>query len=435
MTDRPPGRSIGVWFTPERQITVSLEKPVDIKGTPPGNTNGVHFAEVYSSAPSLTLEESLVEIDRTFAGQVRDVNPARRILALCEVATSGPGSRRLGPYPSSTSAGWATMLNRPYRISDSHPEKIAHSFQWIHTNLSQHLDRLPGISPPELVFHAFSVLLKAEDYHLARTATPNGSIAIQNAVLGTFLPRHWDFSRQSGWRRNSRALDTLRQMHNSTDLLELCELSTFAGSTWFARRDADVHTCDELPGLLRYLGRGGRWGVDHRAEFIGQALEARSLALVLDDCGEAVFDVVLLAELLHQNSALKATVLARSRPDGVNVTVDDVHHILQLTKIRCPGNDLTGRVRVVGVDQPFPAFEPRFLTRRTTEFLTTADVVMIKGAAFFETMLLPRPTYHAFVVHGESSQRLTCLPKGAGVFQRVDDPESAYELTSVVGAE
>ena len=221
---------------------------------------------------------------------------------------------------------WADRLTRPFRMSDCTDEKIADSLGWIHTHLSSAAAR--GGRQAIDLFTAFALLLKADDYYLARKATPNVSVTIQRRIIAALAPRALLEDQQRTTRANAAALWLVQHLDPRDDVLRACLLSTFAGTTWFGDWLDGRDPASIGGGIGSVIAGSYRWGADSRDEFAASVPGARRMVAILDDSGEAVFDLALLQALLVDNPGLDLTIMAHRQANGVNVTAREIGALL-----------------------------------------------------------------------------------------------------------
>lgn len=405
-----------VEFVPGRMIRYDRERLTLVKGRAGASPRKVHFAEVYGQVPVLPLGEVLQQVDGLRSHGVAGWRSAE--LTRC------PGDLRAGSGPVGpedpdrpASLAWVARLTRPFRICDGTDEKIADSLGWMHSRLSTAAQQVGR--PATDLFRAYALLLKADGYFLARHVTPNVSMGLQRRLIAALAPGALRQDQERTRRANARALRVLARLDPGDDVLQACLLSVFAGTTWFAEQDAAADLDPQVlgGGLGAVLAGTQRWGVDARDAFVAAALAARRMVAVLDDSGEVVFDLALLQALLAANPELVLTVLAHRDPDGVNATAAEVQLLLGARPFAgLSGHAVSGRFRVVAVDQDLPSFEPELFPLAVRRLLQVADVVLVKGAGYYETTVLDRPAFYAFVVHSLSSRLVTGQPAGSGIF-------------------
>ena len=423
----PPGHVIT--FVPGRSITIDTGVVRTIKGRAAPFTANAHFADVYAATPPRDLRMALEVVRSLLPEPATTADVQRQLLHPPHRAAGGIGTtirsrRGQGTLDADSEQPlqWMERFTLPFRIAQAPDHKIADSLRWMHTYLSR-AARRGGREPLDL-FVAYATLLTCEDYHLARLVTPNVSIMMQRRLVGLLAPAALRADELEVERRNRAALALLPSVWAGDDLVRACGLATFSGTTWFAAqpgtperaRPGDIELAPG-EGLDVFVSGAAAWGTDDRTAFVGAALSARRAAVIIDDSGELVFDLALLESLMRANPALHVSVLARREPGGIDATADAVialvgsGHLPALRRFHAEG-----RVTVLAVAQDVASFESHLFTPRERNLLDRADVVLVKGAGFYETTVLNRPAYHAFVVDSETGRLLTGLPRGSGVF-------------------
>lgn len=405
-----------VEFVPGRMIPYDPASRLLVKGRAGAPAQGVQLAEMYAGIPTMAVAEALSRI----AGmRTRGSAPwSAWDLVRCP-ADHGAQAQAWADYGSPL--GWAGHLTRPFRISECTDEKIADSLSWMNTHLSGAAARDGRLATD--LFTAFVLLLKADDYYLARKATPNVSMAIQRRIIAALAPRALRDDQERTSRANEAALRLLQHLDPRNDVMRACVLSVFAGTTWFGDwlERGDPESIGG--GLGSVIGGSHRWGADSRDEFSASVLTARRMVAILDDSGEAVFDLALLQALLADNPELDLAIMAHRQADGVNVTAREISELLRERYFAgLEERRRAGRLRIVAVDQDLPSFEPAFFSPAQWQIIDAADVVLVKGASFYETAALGRPAFYCFVVHSLTSRLLTGDPAGTGIFLHAEQP-------------
>jgi uncharacterized protein with ATP-grasp and redox domains len=406
-----------VEFIPGRVIPYDPASQVVVKGRAGGPADGSHFAEVYAGTPTMAATDALNLIAGMRTG--RSTPWSARDLVRCPAANLAQAVAAHGSPLS-----WTDRLTRPFRMSDCTDEKIADSLGWIHTHLSGAAAR--GGRQAIDLFTAFALLLKADDYYLARKATPNVSMAIQRRIIAALAPRALREDQQRTTRANAAALRLLQHLDPQDDVMRACLLSTFAGTTWFGDW-LDGGDPESIGGGIGSVIAGSyHWGADSRDEFAASVPGARRMVAILDDSGEAVFDLALFQALLVDNPGLGLIIMAHRQADGVNITAREIGALLRERYFAgLEERRRMGRLRILAVDQDLPSFEPEFFSPAQWHAIEAADVVLVKGASFYETTALGRPAFYSFVVHSLTSRLLTSQPAGTGMFFRADQPLSS----------
>ena len=103
--------------------------------------------------------------------------------------------------------------------------------------------------------------------------------------------------------------------------------------------------------------------------------KARSLVYITDNCGEIVMDKILLRQLLRINPDVKVTVIVRGGPVANDATMIDAEQVGLTALGRCIGNGNATDGSVL-----------RIMSREAREAVFSADVVIAKGQANYETL-------------------------------------------------
>jgi uncharacterized protein with ATP-grasp and redox domains len=402
-----------VEFIPGRTIRYDPASEILVKGRVSGPTQGTRFEEVYADTPVVAGAEALTLI----AGMILGSAP----YPASDLVRCPAGSYGRARIAFESPLWWTDLLTRPFRISECADEKIADSLAWMHTHLSGAAAR--GGRPAIGLFRAFALLLKADDYYLARRATPNDSMAIQRRIIAALAPGALRDDQERTRRANAAAMELLEHMDPRRDVLRACLLSAFAGTTWFGDwpQGSDPETIGG--GLGSVIAGSHHWGIDSTERFASSVLTANRMVAILDDSGEAVFDLALLQVLLADNPRLDLTIMAHLKADGVNVTAAEINALLRNSYFaEVEGQRRAGLLRILAVDQDLPSFEPEFFSPQQWQAIDAAEVVLVKGASFYETTALGRPAFYCFVVHTLSSRLLTSHPAGAGIFLHTELP-------------
>lgn len=120
-----------------------------------------------------------------------------------------------------------------------------------------------------------------------------------------------------------------------------------------------------------------RFAIDDSEELVERLSASRSVAYIVDNCGEVVFDRVLIEELLRQNPSRAVTVIVRNGPIINDVTMDEAEQV-----------GLTELCRVIPSGDPHaPAGNVmRNISEEARRAILDADVVISKGQGNFEGM-------------------------------------------------
>lgn len=120
----------------------------------------------------------------------------------------------------------------------------------------------------------------------------------------------------------------------------------------------------------------GERGLEHFEVFSARLAEAADVLLVADNCGEIVFDMLLVEEMREtRDGELDVTVAVRSAPIINDVTEKEAHEIGldELARILPSGSEMPGTV----LSKSTPEFREAF---------ESADLVISKGQGNWETL-------------------------------------------------
>ena len=124
---------------------------------------------------------------------------------------------------------------------------------------------------------------------------------------------------------------------------------------------------------------------------------ARRLAYLTDNCGEVVFDRLLLEVLLGDRppgQGLAVTIVTRTLPALNDATAADA---------RAVGLDQVGRIVENGIAQALPGTSLELVSPRARALVDGADLVIVKGVGNYE-LLAQEPSLSgrvSFLLHGK----------------------------------
>ncbi len=107
-------------------------------------------------------------------------------------------------------------------------------------------------------------------------------------------------------------------------------------------------------------------------------LRAKRVALVMDNAGEAVIDLLCARRL----SAERLVLIARSLPYELDITESELRSLLDVMGINA---------EVIGTGSDFPAFATDMVREDVLEVMRESDLVISKGIANMEAFLESRP--------------------------------------------
>jgi uncharacterized protein with ATP-grasp and redox domains len=102
---------------------------------------------------------------------------------------------------------------------------------------------------------------------------------------------------------------------------------------------------------------------------------ARTIAYLTDNCGEIVFDKLLIEQIMRANPSAQVTAVVRGYPTSNDATMEDARQV-GLDKVACVignGSDVAGTV-------------PSLVNEETQVALRDSDLVISKGLANYETL-------------------------------------------------
>ncbi len=115
--------------------------------------------------------------------------------------------------------------------------------------------------------------------------------------------------------------------------------------------------------------------INDYAEFRERLSSAKSVVLLADNAGEAVFDRVLLETIKNIYPDIEIYVFVRSGPIINDVTIEDAIYI---------GMDKVAELVETG--KPIPGFWPEYCPDTCKRIYADADIIISKGQGNFETL-------------------------------------------------
>lgn len=456
-----------ILFTPERALYSNTAVPlVAVKGQTPSLTYPFQLRDIYPTIKSLDPLPAYQHIARQFDHVdilLHEKYHLRESLRLPVIQDDEEALSTLrilfDPTSYSTSSLWMSItaptepslhfielpdaLPFPFELASD--KKLLHTLAWIDTNIKVNIEKavnryqLPEETVLQIVqsaFYIYSLLIKQQNYRLARSINFNYSMFIQDRILNLLLGDNIFLQDQSPLETrhlsNQIALDLLRDLGNLS-FRQLCLASLFMGVIWTSdRKLQNSYTLrpESILGDLqaRLFSSSNQIGVDHIDIFIDEVSGTKKIVVILDDNGESVFDLALYQQLLSEFRDLIVIFVVNRFPVSNNISEGPFRLLLRDPYFNSLNNHLSsGRARIVYERQVFRSFERSFISPETLIHIKTASVLYIKGANFFETMRFPaNVVYHAFVVHGEMSETLTGYAEGVGIFARIPQHKNAY---------
>ncbi len=135
-----------------------------------------------------------------------------------------------------------------------------------------------------------------------------------------------------------------------------------------------------------YLDELHRVGVEVRGFDESRLVNAKSVAIVLDNAGEAVLDVAFA--MLLAIKGIDVWILTRSQPYEVDVVYDEV---VELVKRVGKVLGIDARIRVLGTGSRYQPPAKPYVSSDVIKVMERADLVISKGVGNFKAFLEYRP--------------------------------------------
>lgn len=110
-------------------------------------------------------------------------------------------------------------------------------------------------------------------------------------------------------------------------------------------------------------------------QFESEALTAKNIVYLIDNCGEIVLDKLLIKQILKLNEKVNIDVIVRGKPVLNDCTIDDARQVA-LDKI----------VNVIGNGTGISGTVLRKISTQALDVINNADMVISKGQGNFETL-------------------------------------------------
>ncbi len=324
----------------------------------------------------------------------------------------------------------------PFSFQQASPAKLLHTLTWIDTNIKVSLETalLPLNASKgciqqlaESALRIYSILIKHDDYLLARSINFNHSMFIQdrilNLVLGDPVYQNANQWNERGKVANQIALEFIKNL-DGLNYSHLIGLSIFMGVIWTSQKELQAsfkthpeQTLSQIDSLLQ--NKLLKWGVNHSDQLFNAVgvIQPVQIVVVLDDNGESVFDLALFQKLIEDNPNLKVRFVVNRYPVSVNIGLETFNDLLgdpYFKNLRAALHEK--RASLLLESQLFRSFEIQYLQQATRQAIDQAQILYIKGANFFETFQFAnKDRYHCFVVHGPTSRLLTGYEEDCGV--------------------
>jgi hypothetical protein len=343
------------------------------------------------------------------------------------------------------------VFPRPFSFAQAPAEKLVDSFLWIDSNVHLKVEevvrnaRISDQVVPivaQTVLTIFSLLLKMDDYALARGLNFNFSAFLQTRLIAFIFSEEVLVASERARikaRRNKAewdnriALQLLREWDQVSDL-DLCRLGVAMGVVWVEQPELGGVVTSISSGIVDIAGNAlsatRRLCIDHRRELLDalHGPQTGPIVVVLDDNGESVFDLALFQRLLETEPKLEVVFIVNQFPVSNNICFSVLEELLSdpfFSRLR--GLRAEGRVEILVESQPFTSFEEHALSDQARSLLETARLAYIKGASFFETL---QPTqiecFYLFTVASKTSVMLTGCREGDGVVARIPPHKAGY---------
>ncbi len=442
-------------------------EPITIKGTKPAFSYPFTLLDVYPLIPSLRMQEVmkivLARLDRLHAklehrtGQMPKsplggflkhdagilffhlFNPTKPLKTTID-------SSDLNPFDFDH-----RQHIYPYSFEHASPAKIVHSMYWIDCNLKTQIEsigiknNLPKgliIELVESALHFYSLLIKMNDYELARRMNFNFSIFLQDRIVEVIFGELVKMDQETLWLRgklsNEIALQYLKNF-SSLDGSKLLEMSAFMGVVWYSTAEIQNDFLSQTAaGLQRveeqFHKKRHVWAINDYSLFLSdlESCANGSITVILDDNGETVFDLALFQLIHTMYPQLKISFIVNQFPISNNISIEIFNAILEdpfFSQLK--HSIVESQIKIFIEKQLFRSFEIDLLQTQTRAILDRSDIVYIKGANFFETFQLENSKrYHCFTVWGEGSERLTGFSEGEGVFVRLNPGELGFRVAN-----
>lgn len=458
-----------VSFTPE--ITLDTDKipgAVSIKGMTSKLVYPFTLSNIYPTIPSLDALSSYRKIKEKFRHANRLLHEGSHLRASIDLPPINNSGEALAilwhlfdPTSYLTDELWSDLINPnniayefifelsealPFPLSFASTHKLLHTLVWIDTNIKINIEQIaanyqiPNKSIIELVECAlviYCLLIKQQDYWLARSINFNYSMFLQdriiNLIFGDAIYLLDKTKQRQAKLSNFIALELLKGL-NSLTLRQLCLASIFMGVIWvndIAIQNKFQKTPESVLGDIQtqLLSTKHQMAIDNIDNFLSEISVAQTrIVVILDDNGESIFDLGLFQKLLRELDELTVIFVINLFPVSNNISEESLLPILQDSYF----SDLMhymqiGRVQIIYEKQAFRSFERDYLQANTLQQIELSSMLYIKGVNFFETVQLPKKNrYHVFTIYGEMSVTLTGHLEGEGIFVKIPAGDKSF---------
>lgn len=138
---------------------------------------------------------------------------------------------------------------------------------------------------------------------------------------------------------------------------------------------------DELEEKLKEI----RFGIDETEKLYMQLLQSNKVTFLLDNCGEAWLDSLLIREIRRMGIEVK--IVVKGAPYQNDITYKEALKY---------GFDKLGELVSTGSD--FPGVVPGYVSEEAIGSLTWADLIISKGMANYEAFLTAPPPKPVFIM-------------------------------------
>ncbi|WP_442875374.1 ARMT1-like domain-containing protein [Amycolatopsis sp. NBC_00355] len=256
-------------------------------------------------------------------------------------------------------------------------------------------------------------------------------------VLGPRIAHLWSYRTRTGRRLNTEAhrVMCLLPWSDSSELLLARNAS--AGLLWNSPQV--IGSSQWLDDVVSRLSTPVLAVDDTELLFARLVQPDSELTIVLDDNGEAVFDLAWIIQLFTTFPRLRIHVLVNPMPLSMNLSKATLGHAINSFPALMPIKWYINRKRlqVSYVRQYAPALEYGWLPPSLRRRIDSSGVVYLKGASLFENFAeLHLFRFHVFAAYGYSTTRLTGLTEGEPVAMGLKIGEVGYGVndTGVVTA-
>jgi uncharacterized protein with ATP-grasp and redox domains len=139
------------------------------------------------------------------------------------------------------------------------------------------------------------------------------------------------------------------------------------GPTGDVSEEKLLQLVDEAPAMELYG--------ESMAELKERIASARTIAVLTDNCGEVVFDKLLIEQIVRTNPEARVTAVVRGFPTSNDATMEDAQQVGldEVARVIGNGSDVAGTV-------------PSLVNEETQAALRDSDLVISKGLANYETL-------------------------------------------------